>query len=272
MKENKKRKISLLAVLLTVAVVINVAMCAYICVDKVNDKKSVSEHESVVYDMQKNIDKLQKNIEDSQKHINSAVPYLSTVSDLESQVESLIAEKEHLQFEKMHLIGQIDAMFTDDQSSEDIKSAKELFEKGAEKIMEASVSDYPQYPMAEPYKKTMIHGYPYEKRDVLYSDIVKEYSEIFTGDILETVLNERFAEIDGYLYILQWGASGWGTQNIRINKVSESGDEKTYQVKSERTAADGDVFDVNICTMTLKPVDGGLRISEFNYYEDGSMY
>lgn len=267
MKENKKRKINLMAFFLTVAVAVNVAMSVYICVDKVNDIKTVSEHESTVSDMQKNIDDLQKNVDDLQNFINSASPDLSSASDLQRQVESLIANNEYLEHERMNLIEQLDLMFTDDQSSADIKLAKELFEKAAEKIIEIRSSEFDKYPIAEPYKEVRINGFLYEKRDALYSDVVKEYSEIFTGDALETVLNDRFAEIDGYMYIVPWGTSGWGIENIKIQIFSESGDEITYKVKSDCTAANGEVFDINICTMTVKQVDGNYRISQFDYYQ-----
>ena len=276
MKENKKRKINLVAVLLAVAVAVNVAMSAYICVDKVNDIKTNSEHESTVSDMQKNIDEsqkkiddLQKNIDDLQEYINTASTNLSSVTDLQMQVDSLVANNEYYQYRIYLLTEQIDLMFTDDQNSADIKFAKEMFEKGAGKIIAILSSDYSQYPMAKPHKEAMINDRPFEKRDVLYSDVVKEFSEIFTGDALERVfesLDDRLAEKDGYLYTRTAGASGWGVQNIKINKVSETDKEKTYQVKSESTAADGEVFAVNICTMTIKQVDGSYRISEFDYY------
>ncbi|MCH5171165.1 MAG: hypothetical protein J1F24_07745 [Oscillospiraceae bacterium] len=269
MKENKKRKKFLVAVLLTVAVAVNVAMSAYICVDKVNDIKTNSEHESTVSDMQKNIDDLQKNIDDLQEYVDTASTNLSSVTDLQMQVDSLVANNEYYQYRIYLLTEQIDSMFTDDQSSADIQFAKEMFEKGAGKIIAILSSDYSQYPMAKAYDKIVINDWPFEKRDVPYSDVVKEFSEIFTGDALERVLgslDDRLAEKDGYLYTRTAGASGWGVQNIKINKVSESDDEKTYQVKSESTAADGEVFAVNICTMTIKQVDGSYRISEFDYY------
>ena len=68
----------------------------------------------------------------------------------------------------------------------------------------------------------------YRKTNVLYSEIENKYAEIFTGEALKEVLNIRFTEIDGYLYVMWGGASGWGVTNIKVSKISEENNEINF--------------------------------------------
>ena len=145
------------------------------------------------------------------------------------------------------------------------KIAKELFEKGSEKIRETQYTDYYQYDRAQPATEKTINGVKYEKRNVLYADVEKEYSEIFTGDTLKNVLGKRFAEIDGYLYVSYGGATGWDVTNIKVSKVSENNNEIEYIVTYNDVEIDDSFSEECSCKMTVKLVDGNYRISNINY-------
>lgn len=143
--------------------------------------------------------------------------------------------------------------------------AKDLFEKGSEKIRETQYNDYFEYERERPIVSTFINDDVYEKRTVLYSDVKKEYSEIFTGDVLENVLSIRFIEIDGYLYVRAGGATGWDVTNVNLERISETNGEIEYLVTYNNVNIDGGVEEEETCKMTVKLVDGNYRISKTDY-------
>ena len=49
--------------------------------------------------------------------------------------------------------------------------AKDLFEKGSQKIRETQYTDYYQYETAEPVSEKNINGVIYQKRNVLYANV-----------------------------------------------------------------------------------------------------
>ena len=106
----------------------------------------------------------------------------------------------------------------------------------------------------------------YRKTNVLYSEIENKYAEIFTGEALKEVLNIRFTEIDGYLYVMWGGASGWGVTNIKVSKISEENNEINYLIKYNNVnVADIVELEEQSCNMTIKLVDGNYRISATDY-------
>lgn len=145
------------------------------------------------------------------------------------------------------------------------KIAKELFEKGSRKIREAQYTDYYEYEAANPNVEKTINGRTYQKRNILYSEIEKKYSEIFTGDALKKVLNQRFAEVDGYLYVSYGGATGWDITNVSVSKISESNNEIKYTVKYSDVEIDDSISQEQSCNMTIKLVDGNYRIVSTDY-------
>ena len=161
----------------------------------------------------------------------------------------------------------IDTTIEDDEELDDIdKIAKDLFEKGSFKIRETHYSDYYEYKVAEPVVDKEINGNMYRKTNVLYSEIENKYAEIFTGEALKEVLNIRFTEIDGYLYVMWGGASGWGVTNIKVSKISEENNEINYLIKYNNVnVADIVELEEQSCNMTIKLVDGNYRISATDY-------
>lgn len=145
------------------------------------------------------------------------------------------------------------------------KIAKELFEKGSLKIRETQYTDYYEYDSVNPNVEKTINGKTYQKRNILYSEIEKKYSEIFTGDALKKVLDKRFAEVDGYLYVSYGGATGWDITNVSVSKISESNNEIKYTVKYNDVEIDDSISQEQSCNMTIKLVDGNYRIVSTDY-------
>ena len=246
MEKNKKR-IRLVAILLIVAVVVNVAMSGYICFDKVNDNRVVAEYEANVSDMQKKIDDLQKELE--------AVP------DEADETEYTLDE----------LFGMMQFLIYDFQDDDIVDAmAKILFYRGADATMRArSAEGFPYAPWVGPSVFKTINGLEYEKMDMRYDDIVRIYSTIFTGNALDEFLSIRFADVDGDLYVLYGGMSGWDIGHAELIRISESEGEIKYSVSFVSNFGN-DEFPNRVedtCTMTIKEVDGSYRISEFDYYK-----
>jgi len=152
------------------------------------------------------------------------------------------------------------------------KIAKELFEKGSKKIRETQYASYDSYESAEPLTEKTINGITYQKKHVLYSDVKKQYSEIFTGDALDSVLIRRFMEIDGYLYVSYGGATGWDITNIKLSRVSENNNEIKYKVEFNNIEGydekENDIIsNKKSCNMTIELVDGEYKISETDYLD-----
>ena len=142
--------------------------------------------------------------------------------------------------------------------------AKKLFENGAEKIRETEYSDYSEYEQADPTVEKKINGNIYTKRNVLYEDIKKEYSKIFTGEALEKFLNIRFANVDGYLYVMEGGASGYSITNIKLTRTSSDNNTVKYSIKYNDMFEE-EVYEEESCNMTIKLENNEYKISEINY-------
>lgn len=232
MEEKKQLKMSLSTFLLIIAIIVIIVMACYIYIDKTNSNKEIANLETNATNMQNTIDNLQDKIDSISNTINS-----NTTKDTTNKISN----------------DEVD------------KIAKELFEKGSEKIRETEYSDYYNYDSAKPLTEKNINGVKYQKRNVLYSDVEKEYSEIFTGEALKKVLGKRFAEVDGYLYVSYGGATGWNISNIKVSRVSESNNGIEYIVKYNDINEDDSVSEERSCNMTIKLVDGNYRISTTNY-------
>ena len=261
MEKNKKR-INIIAILLIVAVVVNVAMSGYICYDKLNDNKVAAEYEANASDMQNKIDDLQSWVD----------AYRKTISSLQENAEidetSETDEPEYTVEEMFSMMG----FLIDDFYDSDIIDAlaRVLFYRGAFATMKArSAEGFPYVPWAEPSVFETINGLEYEKMDMRYDDIVRIYSTIFTGNALDEFLDIRFADVDGDLYVLYGGMSGWDIGSAKLTRISESNGEIKYSVSFVSNFGN-DEFPNKVedtCNMTIKLVDGGYRISEFDYYK-----
>lgn len=146
------------------------------------------------------------------------------------------------------------------------KIAKELFENGSDKIRKLKYSDdLIGYEESYPRVYKNMNGKRYLKTDELYSNVENEYSKIFTEEALENVLNERFANIDGILYVSIGGATGWDITNLEVTRISESSDEIEYISKYKNVYINGISNEEESCKMTIKLVNGTYKISQIDY-------
>ena len=150
--------------------------------------------------------------------------------------------------------------------------AKELFEKGSKKIRESQYSEFDQYEKVQPLVEKTINGVKYTKRNVLYSDVEDEYLEIFTSSAFDNVLNSRFIEEDGYLYVSYAGATEWNITNIKLSRASITNDAIEYIVKYNNIEVDGSLSEEYSCKMTVDLSGKTYRISEINYCNIDKSY
>lgn len=143
---------------------------------------------------------------------------------------------------------------------------KGLFEDGSEKIRELKYAEFfDEYGESSPRVEKSINGRRYIKTDKSYEDIEKEYEELFTDEALENVLSERFANIDGDLYVSVGGATGWCITQLELTRTFESNDEIEYVAKYRDVHLGGLSDEQSECKITVKLVDGSYRISSTDY-------
>lgn len=234
--ENKKG--SLLTVFLIIAIILIGVMGVFMYMQKTEADRQIAELENNASKLQETINDLQGKIDTISNTINSnKTPEVDNTQDTTDTIS--------------------------DSKADEI--AKDLFEKGSQKIRETEYTDYYQYESAQPVTEKTINGVTYQKRNVLYANVEKEYSEIFTGEALKNVLGKRFAEVDGYLYVSYGGATGWDVTNIKVSRVSGNNNEIEYTVTYNDVEIDDSITEQYSCKMTVKLVDGNYRISKINY-------
>ncbi len=160
----------------------------------------------------------------------------------------------------------------DNNNNFDNEIAKELFEKGAEEIRKLYYSGLikEEYEVSGNLIERRINGRVYVRTDEKYEKVVQKYGKIFTDKALENVLAERFANVDGVLYISYGGATGWGITNVEVEKTSEKDGEIAYRASYNDVSIEGFVDDKKqTCEFKIKKVNGEYKISETNYYNLG---
>lgn len=255
MNKKKNGRLDLQSKLLIAAAVIIAGLVCYMCVEKVIDNKNAAAYEARSIELQQTIARLEAEL------------YLGKgdSKDDDDEADSVDSEEDYWEKAAMEFQDELISVYYTDEDIADTM-AKILFRKAILKITDLRISDMNEYPESEPQVTTEINEKTYIKRDVLYADVVKEYSRIFTGDLLDDLLSERFIEKDGYLYVLEGGGDG-GTDiyEVELTKASESDGEITYSVKYNTKAMNGDVSDYSTCTITLKAVDNGYALSQFDF-------
>lgn len=105
-----------------------------------------------------------------------------------------------------------------DDNELDNETVKALFEKGAYEIR-TLIYGGKEYEIARPEEKKEINGIEYIKTTEKYETVEKKYGEIFVGEALRNVLSEKFANIDGILYIENaWRSNRMGYYKCRSTK------------------------------------------------------
>lgn len=238
MEEKKFLKISLSTFLLILALIVIVLMAYYIYETKSLHTKEMANLESHVTNMQ------------------------NTIENLQTKLDSIPTENNSNNVVKNNTTSNATSKLSD---SEIDKIALDLFKEGSQKIRETEYSDYSDYDNAEPSDEKTFNGFLYKKKNILYSDVEKEYSKIFTGEALNEVLNKRFLNIDDYLYVSLGGATGWDIANIKVSQTAKNNNEIEYLVTYNDLDINDELSNQSNCTMTIKLVNGEYRISAINY-------
>ena len=253
--------------LLIIAVTVIVAEIRFINIEKENYDdynksiaETVSELEAEAAELQAKSDKLQKEAADLQGKADFYQEQIDSYEDKPNEWQGVIDG----------LSQQVKQIYTADPEALDA-FAKDLFMKGADKIAKNDYSTFPEFPDHRYYTdqplEITVDGSKYEmKRDAFYC-FENEYPDIFTDEMLDKVLKQRFTNIEGYLYVkeVEKGATEWGVVNAELTRISQTEDEIKYSVKYDREE-NGKITDKGqTCTMTIKYEEGRYRISETDF-------
>ncbi len=248
MEETKTKRIKMSNVICVIAILVIIVLVISLFVTKSSYNKEIANLEENNKKMQRTIDDLNEKISLSEEEKENEVDdedsenTIETSSDIENEVDTT----------------EVDQI------------ARELFNKGSQKIREIIYSSYDQYALIIPSEEKTLDKKIYEKRNALYSNIEMEFTNIFTDKALEAALKERFIEADdGFLYVSIGGQDEWSISNVIVERVSEADvtDEIEYRITYNDVEIDNSVSEDITCTMKIKLVDGEYRISETNYCE-----
>lgn len=251
MKAMKKILSALPWALAVIAIIAAVAVCVYVGNEKIDC--NIDNVDAEIAELQQNVADLQSKVDSLQGEIDSKY--------------SGDGQRWEMEFKSEEMKQLIDAMPAEASNAIDI-IAKDLFDQATGRIGDLWYGGTEFLPFTKPSVDVKIGHYTYLKCDMLYSDIVKIYSEIFTGEALDDYLGHRFADVDGHLYAMRGGGmSGIGVKNIKLTRVDETNDEIKYKVSYAHDYNDGDEV-AGTCSMTIKLVNGCWRISEIDYIEE----
>jgi len=248
MEETKTKRIKMSNVICVVAILVIIVLVISLFVTKSYYNKEIANLEENNKKMQITIDDLNEKIslsgekEDDEVANEDSKNVVETSSNVEDEVDTT----------------EVDQI------------AKELFEKGSQKVREIIYSTYDQYALIIPSEEKTLDKKIYEKRNALYLNIEAEFANIFTDKALEAALKERFIEADdGFLYVSIGGQDEWNISNVNIERISEPDvtEEIEYKITYNDVELDNSISEDITCTMKMKLVDGEYKISETNYCE-----
>lgn len=156
---------------------------------------------------------------------------------------------------------------SNEQMEENIyEIAKNLYERAEAEIVDLQANGelYRKYELENPRLEKEINGEIYVATTEKFEVIENKYKQIFTDEELENILkNERFANVDGTLYVsILGGGSGWET-TINNLEIVEQDDEKITFVGYGKLRENDYYEDVKV-NFTIKKVNGEYRISKIN--------
>lgn len=253
----KNIKLDFKSKLLIAAAVIIIAMICFISIIMAFNNKNTKAYEAKNIELQQTIGRLYQEM------------YLGS-----DESDANAGDEDYWYNEWLKNNEELNSMYNSDEDITDV-IAKILFIRGVNKMWAQNISDLTKYPIAEPRVTTEIDGKIYTKRDVLYADVVDEYSKVFTGALLEERLNDSFIEIDGYLYVVAGGEDvGESVVDVEVIKVSEADGEFTYRVTYDLEASNGEITqENNTCTLVIQSVGNSFAISSlvFDKVEDAEV-
>lgn len=149
--------------------------------------------------------------------------------------------------------------------------AKQLFIDGAKEIRELVVEDPTTgYEIVNPLVEKTVNGITYVKTTSLYKIVADKYSELFVGDAFKNIVSYTFLDIDGTLYVRNFGGqSGWSITNVRVVKVSENNEQYTYKATFNNVEGfdEGETVGSENLTseFTIVKMEEKYKISKINY-------
>lgn len=259
--------------LLIIAITAIVAEVRFINLEDENYAEYNKSLTETVADLQAEATKLQAKAADLQK---KAADLQKKAADLQGkadfyqeQIDAYANKPNEWKTEVDGLSKQIKQIYTADKEALNTL-ATDLFMKAADKIAKNDYSTFPEFPVYRYYTdqplEITIDGSKYEMRNREFYWMEDEYSNLFTGDLLDKVFDKRFIIKEGYFYVkeIEAGAKEWGVVNAELTRISEKGDEIKYSVKYD-CQEQGKITAKDLtCTMTIKYEDGRYRVSDTN--------
>lgn len=232
---------------------------------KLQQDKSISEKANKIFDNIKGEFKMENNERKVIKmSFNAFLAIAASVVIVGTVGVNLYAKSKG----RPNLISEIQALTKSDKKENTDEIAKELFEKGADEIRKLQYSSFikEEYEVEGNLIEEKINGKIYVKTNEKYEKVVQKYGKIFTDKALENVLAERFANVDGVLYISYGGATGWKITNVEVEKINEKDGEIVYKASYNDVGINEIVSEEKqICEFKIKKVNNEYKISETNY-------
>ena len=146
-----------------------------------------------------------------------------------------------------------------------------LFEKAMNEIMSLATNDTADVLLYEIFdgeiecdysNQVIIDDIPYQWTSRQYSEVVDYYSQTFTGEALDWLLNSRFADVDGVLYCFAGGgATGAHAKAVSIEKQKGN----VYQAHYKMISL-GEIIYEGDTTFSIEKTDAGYRVSSIEYH------
>ncbi len=116
----------------------------------------------------------------------------------------------------------------------------------------------------DPLNQVIIDDITYQWTSRQYSELVDYYSQTFTGEALNWILNTRFADVDGVLYgFLGGGATGTYSKAVSIEKLEEN----TYRAHYQMFSLNVLIYEDDT-TFSIEKTDAGYRVSDIDHRPD----
>lgn len=105
---------------------------------------------------------------------------------------------------------------------------------------------------------------PYQWTSQRYSELVDYYSQTFTGEALDWLLDTSFTDVDGVLYAFAGGgATGWQSKAVSVEKLDGNTYKGTYLAyhSTPEGEEESTIF-------SIEKTDAGYRVSDIAYHPD----
>ncbi len=167
---------------------------------------------------------------------------------------------------KANAISSIQALFRNEDKEDTDKIAKELFEKSFYALRDMSIYE------ADLESGTQVHeknGIVYVRTKEAYTKekLEKRYGQIFTGDVLEKVIDRLFCNVDGITYQIATAGPGYWLEGTEVEKVrEEKNGDLVYKVTFKIAFIDTPKVETESCIIIIRKGNEGYRISETEYW------